>query len=130
MKTHLPRLRPTVWDGVVVALVGLLACGILYGAGRGAAESATAVVYADGVEVDRVRTDTPSERTYTANGYTLRVAFCPGARVVSSDCPTLDCVHTGLVMYGGQSIVCLPARVVIRLEGGAVPSDAPDAVLG
>lgn len=127
----LPRLRPTLLDGVVAALVGLLACGILYGGRAGvAAEAVTAVVYADGVEIDRVRTDTPSERTYTANGYTLHMEFCPGARVVSSDCPTQDCVHTGVVTYGGQSIVCLPARIVIRMEGGAVPSDAPDAVLG
>ena len=127
----LPRLSPTVLDGVVVIFVGLLACGILYGArAGGAAEAVTAVVYADGVEIDRVRTDTPSERTYTANGYTLHMEFCPGARVVSSDCPTQDCVHTGVVTYGGQSIVCLPARIVVRMEGGAVPSDAPDAVLG
>ena len=127
----LPRLSPTVLDSVVVIFVGLLACGILYGArAGGAAEAVTAVVYADGVEIDRVRTDTPSERTYTANGYTLHMEFCPGARVVSSDCPTQDCVHTGVVTYGGQSIVCLPARIVVRMEGGAVPSDAPDAVLG
>ncbi|MBR4545720.1 MAG: NusG domain II-containing protein [Oscillibacter sp.] len=127
----LPRLSPTVLDSVVVIFVGLLACGILYGARAGvAAEAVTAVVYADGVEIDRVRTDTPSERTYTANGYTLHMEFCPGARVVSSDCPTQDCVHTGVVTYGGQSIVCLPARIVVRMEGGAVPSDAPDAVLG
>ena len=127
----LPRLRPTILDSVVVLFVGLLACGILYGARAGvAAEAVTAVVYADGVEIDRVRTDTPSERTYTANGYTLHMEFCPGARVVSSDCPTQDCVHTGVVTYGGQSIVCLPARIAVRMEGGAVPSDAPDAVLG
>ena len=127
----LPRLRPTILDGVVVMFVGLLACGILYGAGAGvAAESATAVVYADGVEIDRVRTDTPSERIYTANGYTLHIEFCPGARVAASDCPTQDCVHTGVVTCGGQSIVCLPARIVVRMEGGAVPPDAPDAVLG
>lgn len=127
----LPRLRPTILDSVVVLFVGLLACGILYGARAGvAAEAVTAVVYADGVEIDRVPTDTPSERTYTANGYTLHMEFCPGARVVSSDCPTQDCVHTGVVTYGGQSIVCLPARIAVRMEGGAVPSDAPDAVLG
>ena len=56
--------------------------------------------------------------------------YLPPARVVEADCPTQDCVHTGTVTYSGQSIVCLPARIVIRLEGGAAPADVPDAVLG
>ncbi|MBQ9493590.1 MAG: NusG domain II-containing protein [Oscillibacter sp.] len=130
-----PRLKPTLWDGVLAACVGLLACAILFNARvGGAAEYVTAVVYADGVEIDRARIDTPAERTYAANGCTLHARFCPdgvpGARVVSADCPTQDCVHTGTVTHSGEAIVCLPARIVIRLEGGAVPDDAPDAVIG
>ena len=130
MEKRLPRLAPTLWDGLVIMCVGLLACAILFTARRGAAESVTAVVYADGAEIDRVSVDTPSERVYAANGYTLYVQFSPGARVVSADCPTQDCVHTGTVTYNGQSIVCLPARIIIHWEGGAAPADAPDAVLG
>ena len=131
MGKRLPRLKPAPWDGIVVVCVGLLACLILLGGRRvNASEYVTAVVYADGVEIDRARTDAASERTYAANGHTLHVAFCPGVRVTASDCPTQDCVHTGTVTYCGQSIICLPARIVIRLEGGTPPADAPDAVLG
>ena len=39
--------------------------------------------------------------------------------MVSSDCPTQDCVHTGTITRSGQSIVCLPARVSVVLTGGA-----------
>ena len=53
-----------------------------------------------------------------------------GIRVALSDCPTQDCVHTGIIDRSGQSIVCLPARVIIRLEGGQRDPDALDAVLG
>ena len=133
-KLRTPRLKPTLWDGMVALCVAGLACAILFGRWRGgAAETLTAVVYADGAEVDRVRlsTDTPMERVYACNGYTLHAAFrSDGVQVVQSDCPTQDCVHTGIITRGGQSIVCLPARIVIRLEGGAIPADAPDAVLG
>ncbi|MBR0281151.1 MAG: NusG domain II-containing protein [Oscillibacter sp.] len=133
-KKRTPRLKPTLWDGVVALCVAGLACAILLGRWRGgAAEVLTAVVYADGAEIDRVRlsTDTPLERAYACNGYTLHAAFSTdGVQVLDADCPTQDCVHTGVITHSGQSIVCLPARIVIRLEGGAIPADAPDAVLG
>ena len=48
--------------------------------------------------------------------------------VTDSDCPTQDCVHTGVITRAGQSIVCLPAQVVVHLEGTA--SDAPDVIVG
>ena len=50
-----------------------------------------------------------------------------GVYVADSDCPGQDCVHTGAISRAGQSIVCLPAQVVISLVGAA--SDV-DAVLG
>ena len=54
-----------------------------------------------------------------------------GVRVETSDCPTQDCVHTGTITRAGQSIVCLPARIIIQLQGGAqADGDAPDVVIG
>lgn len=47
-----------------------------------------------------------------------------------SDCPTQDCVHMGEITRGGQSIVCLPARIVVQLEGGAAADDGVDLVIG
>ena len=133
--TRAPRLTPTIWDGAVALCVVLLACAILFGRWRGgASDNLTAVVYADGAEIDRVdlsRADVAQERVYAGNGYTLRVALAPdGVQVLNADCPTQDCVHTGVIRQSGQSIVCLPARIVIRLEGGAPDADAPDAEYG
>ena len=97
-----PKLRPNGWDGLAAAVV---------------------LVLADLTE--------PEERTYTANGCTLRVTFGPGsAQVTASDCPTQDCVHTGAITRGGQSIVCLPARIVIQLEGGPAADSGVDLVIG
>ena len=120
-----PKLRPNGWDGLAAAVVLVLAvaCAALVWTGGGQSGPLTAVVSADGEPVDRVvlaDLSGPEERTYTSNGYTLRVAFGPGsAQVTVSDCPTQDCVHTGEITRGGQSIVCLPARIVVQLEGGA-----------
>ncbi len=146
-----PRLRPTAWDGLVVLCVAALALGLAFFQWRGgtSAGELTAVVSVDGEEVDRFA---PADllkapRTYANNGYTLEVALSmdyehpassalppsgqTGLRVARSDCPTQDCVHTGTITRSGQSIVCLPARFILRLEGGtAEDGGAVDAVLG
>lgn len=144
-----PKLRPTALDGLVALAVILLAAGLAFFQWRGGqARNLTAVVSIDGAEVDRFSPEEllKSPRTYANNGYTLEVAcglrgqFSPldhqasngemGLRVALSDCPTQDCVHTGTITRSGQSIVCLPARIIIRLEGGELGPGDVDAVLG
>ena len=138
-----PKLTPGKYDLIVVAAV--LALAALLGARfwlSPAPESGTllAVVEIDGAEVDRFTLAQAAEetRTYTNNGVTLTVAPCAtvkrdaetrtqtetvGVRVVSSDCPTQDCVHTGQISRAGQSIVCLPAHIVITLAGAPADYD-------
>ena len=129
-----PKLRPTAPDALVVLAVVLLAAGLAFFQWRGGqAEGLTAVVSVDGAEADRFSPEDllKSPRTYTNNGYTLEVVGeTAGPRVALSDCPTQDCVHTGTITRSGQSIVCLPARIVIRLEGGEAKPGDVDAVLG
>ena len=40
------------------------------------------------------------------------------ARVIEADCPDQVCVRQGAVQYAGESIVCLPHKLVITIEGG------------
>ena len=83
-----------------------------------------------GQEVRRVPLSDFTETTVTSRGYTLHIAAEGGAvSVTDSDCPTQDCVHTGAISRAGQSIVCLPAQVVVHLEG-ASGTDAPDVIVG
>ena len=71
------------------------------------------------------------ERTFAGSGYTLHVVLtAENVWVERSDCPTQDCVHTGHISRSGQSIVCLPARVIVRLEGGETVDTGVDAVIG
>ena len=136
-----PELRPCLWDGLVVLLVVILAaaCALAVRNRSNDAGDLTAIVTVDGTEAERIPLkDLPGgERTYSGNGYTLHVCLAAsqgetglGLYVADADCPTQDCVHTGTITRAGQSIVCLPARIIIRLEGGAVDADAPDVVIG
>ena len=129
-----PELKPNLWDiRVVLAVVALAAASALtVWPGRDSG-SLTAVVTADGEELDRFA---PADlaagpRTYTHNGYTLTVtAEDGGLRVSEADCPTQDCVHTGTISRSGQSIVCLPARIIIQLTGGQADPGGVDVVIG
>ena len=129
-----PELKPNLWDILVVlAVVAVAAASALtVWPGRDSG-SLTAVVTADGEELDRFA---PADlaagpRTYTHNGYTLTVtAEDGGLRVSEADCPTQDCVHTGAISRSGQSIVCLPARIIIQLTGGQADPGGVDVVIG
>lgn len=37
-------------------------------------------------------------------------------RVKSSDCPDKVCVHTGFISKKGEKIVCLPKKLIIKIE--------------
>lgn len=136
-----PKLRPTLWDGLVVLLTLALAIGSAFFIWGGEQETGdvTVVISVDGEEVERcpLAKFPDGDRVYSYNGYTLKVGMSypiypdqPCIRVVESDCPTQDCVHTGEIYRAGQSIVCLPARIIIALEGTPVSGDGPDLVIG
>lgn len=128
-----PELRPTAWDALAALCVAALAVALAAFQWRGGASQAlTAVVSVDGTEIDRVfLEDVAGEKTYRAGAYTLTVEYAAGgAQVRASDCPTQDCVRTGAVSRGGQSVVCLPGRFILRLEGGEPDPEGVDAVLG
>lgn len=138
---------------MVLAALALAAGSALavWSGGRTEAGPGTVVVTVDGQEADRFPLESLLEgpRTYSNNGYTLELAYGlrgaesgppldhtppageAGVRAAWADCPTQDCVRTGLITRSGQSIVCLPARIIVQLTG--VESEAPggvDAVVG
>ena len=40
------------------------------------------------------------------------------AYILDADCPDQQCVQQGKISRGGQSIICLPNKLVIEIEGG------------
>ena len=127
-----PKLRPGIWDALVALTVAVLAvaCAWTVWGGQDESGALTAVVSVDGVDTEQLALE-EAERTIQAGGYTLRLRLTETeVWVESSDCPTQDCVHTGHISRSGQSIVGLPARVIVRLEGGETVDTGVDAVIG
>ncbi|MBQ0037313.1 MAG: NusG domain II-containing protein [Clostridiales bacterium] len=130
-----PKLKPSPWDAIVVAAVialGVFVTVVFYG-GKSADHDLKCVVSAGSKTVDTIAlrdaAKAPIARTYQGNGYTLHMTVtADGVCVSESDCPSQDCVHTGTITRSGQSIVCLPAQIVIHLEGTA--NSGPDVIVG
>lgn len=131
---QLPKLKPTVWDALVVALI--IALGVIvalgfYGGRRAADGPLSVVVSANGAELARgTLQEMNGTHSYTNRGYTLTVEIADGrVDVTDSNCPGHDCQHSPAITRAGQSIVCLPAQIVIHLEGTPA-TDAPDVIVG
>ncbi len=61
------------------------------------------------------------------NGLTVTLRVEDGrVRFTHSDCPDKVCVHTGWLSRAGQTAACLPAGVLVRVEG----EDTVDIVAG
>lgn len=115
--------------GDLALAAGLLVlAGILYLLTRPGGAGAWAVVTVDGVETARYPLD--RETTVTIGGEDYNVLSISGgaAAVTEANCGDHTCVSTGAVSREGETIVCLPHRLVVRIEGGEAP--AFDAVVG
>ena len=80
-------------------------------------EGTLAVIYKDGKIEASLPLYEDAEITVT-NYYTNKIIVKDGkVSILTSDCPGADCVHSGWIKESGRSIVCLPNRVEIRIEG-------------
>lgn len=103
--------------GFVIILAFLI--GIIFGRKVDAQKGNIVVIYKEGEKIQELPLDKNNEIIIN-NDYTNRVVIEDGrASITESNCPGEDCVHSGWITGGGRSIVCLPNRVEIRIEGGA-----------
>lgn len=121
------------FDALAAAFVLALAAVVtLFFYGRGGSGAMTATITKDGETVGVYALQQLSEDlilTPEGLGYPLTIRLSQdGAEVTESSCPTLDCQHTGKITRSGESIICLPNRLVIQLSGGS--GETVDAALG
>ena len=78
------------------------------------------VIEQNGQEVRRVELSSiiQPETLVLEGEISVTVLLEPGqVSIVHSDCPDQICVNTGVLTRPGQSAVCLPARVAVRIVG-------------
>lgn len=122
---YTPKYRFCRWDGAVIALVVVLSAVIALLLFQGASSSITAtshleaVLTVSGEEVWRTslsELSAPKTHKVTVAAGSLTVLEEAGKVCVqSSDCPDQICVRTGWLSFAGQTAVCLPLKVVLKV---------------
>ena len=77
------------------------------------------VIYRDGQRAESFALSEDRVFEIVSAGGTNRLEIRNGeAFLTDADCPDRLCVQTGKIRYDGQTIVCLPHRVIVAVEGG------------
>ena len=108
-------------DIILAAVVILAAICAVFAVRATRAHGADVVVTVDGEEQFRVPIDEDCERDIVTDLGTNHLSVSGGiARVTEADCPDLICVraYSGGISHEGETIICLPHRLVVSVEGG------------
>ncbi|MGE5542463.1 MAG: NusG domain II-containing protein [Bacillota bacterium] len=101
----------------VLMIAGILWLGLGYYRGH---RGEVVVVNVQGVDMEELpldRSREPVNRTVQgAIGQSTFEVSGGRVRMISSDCPDKVCVKTGWISQAGQVIVCLPNRVILKVE--------------
>ena len=118
-KKNSMRLTFCKGDVAVISFVTMLAVliGVLFFLKTGSGKGKVVVVYQEGEKVQELSLYEDRE-ILIENSYTNKLKVKSGkVAIVESDCPGMDCVHSGWIQEKGRSLVCLPNRVEVRIEG-------------
>lgn len=125
----------TKYDFWVIAfLLAALVFSIFMLAADSTEDELVAVVRVKGKiyrEIPLAQVEEPYELTIKGEEAVVLRISSGGVGFVSSGCPDKLCVNTGELIKSGQSAVCLPARVSVKLVSDTDGvGKAPDAVAG
>ena len=119
------KIAPKRGDLYLIAgclLAALILCGLWLALRK---DGGTVIVEQDGRETARYAlSEDRTVRIEGEDGYNLLVIKSGEVYLSEADCPNHLCVKTGKIRYAGQSIVCLPHRLAVRILGGASGLDA------
>ncbi len=119
--------QKTLKNDIVLILALLLLALLAWGALRLTKKpGGEAVVTVDGVLVATLPLSIEARLPVGAErGFLNVVEVADGrVRVVDADCPDRLCVRQGWIRYDGESIVCLPHKLVVSIRGGGQDLDA------
>ena len=101
--------------GIVAAMAILVS--VIFWTSVGAEEGSMLSFYQEGALTKELSLDSDVEFVIEGDYKNVITIKDGKAAITESDCPGTDCVHSGWIHEAGRSIVCLPNRVELRIEG-------------
>ena len=113
------RLNLTWGDKLLIGFLLVLSLLSIAVVNRLTTRGSAVVVEVNNQEISRLDLFQDGQRTVTGPLGDMVIQVRGGqVRVVSSPCPHKLCVRMGWANRAGDLIVCVPNRVVVRVEGG------------
>lgn len=113
-------LRRLKYDMLILAVIlaALVFTALLPGLGRGGQSGGEVVILRDGEETARYSLSGEETITVRAEdgGYNLLLISQGAVRVTDADCPDKLCVRQRKISRNGESIICLPHKLVIMID--------------
>ncbi len=78
----------------------------------------TAIIYIDGKSAAEIELTESQNKTFTvskAENITFEVNN-GRIKVVNSDCPDKICCNTGFISKSGESIICMPNKMIVEIK--------------
>ncbi|MBQ4226505.1 MAG: NusG domain II-containing protein [Oscillospiraceae bacterium] len=101
---------------IIAAAAAVCAAFIIFPAVKDSEGSGTAVITVDGSEIMRLPLDKDTEVEIDSLRYPLTVTVKDGrAAVTECGCPSGICKKTGYVGRNGETVICLPNRLIIEI---------------
>lgn len=119
-------------DVVIFLAIVAAACGIWLHLALLQTDQTYGEIWLDGELYQQIKLDDSTEETIQLEGKVSEVTIeTDGRRMrfVLSECPDHTCERTGWISSVGQTAVCLPNRVMIKITGNSGEEDAVDAVV-
>lgn len=107
----------------VILILALAAFAVISWYSAKTTKEAEAVVYLDGEEQGRypLNRDASVEIPSADGNYNLLEIKDGKANMIEASCPDKICVNHRPVQNQGESVVCLPNKVVVEIENGEEP---------
>ena len=114
---HKNRIRA---DIILIAAALLIALAAYVFVRSDRHSGAVAAVYVNGEKTAEypLDTDTTVKLESPNGGYNILVIKDGAADITEASCPDGICVETHAAQYEGDTIICLPNKTEIRIEGG------------
>lgn len=124
------------WDIALIAILLVLSFvpeGIFFlnGSSRSTAQGTVAVVTIDGKKVKEIPLSshggTDSFTVQGADGgYNVIVVKDQAIGITEADCPDKICIQEGFISRPGESVICLPHKVMVEVQ--AEGNEEPDII--
>lgn len=108
---------------LIIVLLVIAAAGLFAVKALQSGDGGQVVISIDGSEYGRYPID--QDQTITvdnAYGHNLIMIEDGSVHMQEADCPDLICVHHAPISHNHETIICLPHKLVVAVEGGSEAS--------